>query len=182
MRLAEKVLDLARWAPSGDNTQPWRFEIASDSEILVHGYDTRTHCVYDLDGAASQVAHGTLLETAVLAATRYGCRAEIATERADPSGRIVYRLRLVPDPGVTEDPWGIDYERSVQRRPLLTRHLPPRRNHRWRLPPTVPDRLIDTFAKRWQMAALSLQRPHQARFIPKLLPFTNPSTGTRRPV
>ena len=28
-----KILDLARWAPSGDNTQPWRFEIVADDHI-----------------------------------------------------------------------------------------------------------------------------------------------------
>src|SRR5512145_3257465 len=100
MRLCEQVLELARWAPSGDNTQPWRFEIRSDSEFLVHGYDTRTHCVYDLDGTASQFAHGALLETVTLAATRFGCRAECSTLSEDPSGHIVYRVILMPDPGV----------------------------------------------------------------------------------
>lgn len=124
MRLAEKVLDLARWAPSGDNTQPWRFEIPADSEILVHGYDTRTHCVYDLDGAASQFAHGALLQTAALAATRFGCRAEITTLRPSPSGHIVYRVVLVPEPGVTEDPLVASItERAVQRRTMSTGKL-----------------------------------------------------------
>jgi nitroreductase len=30
MRICEQILDLARWAPSGDNTQPWRFEIKGE--------------------------------------------------------------------------------------------------------------------------------------------------------
>ena len=25
-----RILELGRWAPSGDNTQPWRFEIVDD--------------------------------------------------------------------------------------------------------------------------------------------------------
>ena len=54
----EKILDLARWAPSGDNTQPWRFEISGDLQVVVHGFDTRDHCVYDLRGHASQLALG----------------------------------------------------------------------------------------------------------------------------
>lgn len=40
-----KILELARWAPSGDNTQPWRFEIVSDDHIAIHGSDTRDWCV-----------------------------------------------------------------------------------------------------------------------------------------
>ena len=28
-----QILDLARWAPSGDNTQPWRFELIGDEDV-----------------------------------------------------------------------------------------------------------------------------------------------------
>ena len=96
--VVRQILDLARWAPSGDNTQPWRFEIRSDSEILVHGYDTRDHCVYDLDGWASQLSHGALLETLALAATRFGCRAQTSIANEHEDGRIVYRVALERDP------------------------------------------------------------------------------------
>ena len=58
----EAILDLARWAPSGDNTQPWRFEIKDARRLVVHGFDTRAHCVYDLDGHPSQISLGALLE------------------------------------------------------------------------------------------------------------------------
>ena len=122
MTLPEKVLDLARWAPSGDNTQPWRFEIRSNTEIVIHGYDTRTHCVYDLEGAASQFAHGALLETVALAATRFGYRADISTPNATPSGNITYRVSLVPAPGMLEDPLvPAITERVVQRRDVIRR-------------------------------------------------------------
>lgn len=67
-----KILDLARWAPSGDNTQPWRFEIVADHHVAVHGHDTRDWCLYDLDGHASHMAHGALLETIRVAATAFG--------------------------------------------------------------------------------------------------------------
>jgi len=59
----EQILDLARWAPSGDNTQPWRFAIRAERHVVVRGFDTRAHCVYDLDGRVSQMAFGALLET-----------------------------------------------------------------------------------------------------------------------
>ncbi len=41
-----RILELGRWAPSGDNTQPWRFEIAEDGLIRIHGFDTRDEVVY----------------------------------------------------------------------------------------------------------------------------------------
>ena len=34
----EHILDLARWAPSGDNTQSWRFEIRSERHLVIHGF------------------------------------------------------------------------------------------------------------------------------------------------
>ena len=36
----ERILDEARWTPSGDNSQPWRFEIRGADEVVVHlSYD-----------------------------------------------------------------------------------------------------------------------------------------------
>jgi nitroreductase len=45
-RLIESILDEARWAPSGDNTQPWRFELRGTMAAAVHEFDTRAHCVF----------------------------------------------------------------------------------------------------------------------------------------
>ena len=72
----EQILDTARWAPSGDNTQPWRFEIVSNNRIVVHAFDTRSHCVYDLDGHPSQLSVGALLETIRIAASGFGLEPE----------------------------------------------------------------------------------------------------------
>ena len=78
------ILDLARWAPSGDNTQPWRFEISDDYHVVIHGNDTRDHCIYDLRGHASQLALGALLETVNIAASRYGLRTEARSRPGNP--------------------------------------------------------------------------------------------------
>ncbi|MBU3070853.1 ThiF family adenylyltransferase [Aestuariicella sp. G3-2] len=66
----EQVLEWARWAPSGDNTQVWDFELLSDTSVRIHGYDTRDWCVYDLRGRASQIAQGALLQTLEIAANK----------------------------------------------------------------------------------------------------------------
>lgn len=122
--VAEKILDLARWAPSGDNTQPWRFEIVNDRHIVVHGFDTRDHCIYDLDGHASQLAIGALLETMAIAASAHGLRAVVHRREDAPEHRPVFDVALEPDPAVTPDPL-IDFirSRSVQRRPFSTQPL-----------------------------------------------------------
>jgi nitroreductase len=123
MPLAE-ILDLARWAPSGDNTQPWRFTIEAPDRVAVHGFDTRTHCVYDLDGHPSQISVGALLETIVLAATRFGLAAQVERRAESPDEHPVFEVRFKAQPGLAEDALASQIrERRVQRRPLRSRRL-----------------------------------------------------------
>jgi hypothetical protein len=118
------ILELARWAPSGDNTQPWRFEVIDDRQLVVHAFDTRDHCVYDLDGHPSQIAHGALLETLAIAASAYGLRAEIRRDPDSPDTHPDYHVELVLDGGVKPDPLLPHIrQRSVQRRPMRTTPL-----------------------------------------------------------
>lgn len=118
------ILEHARWAPSGDNTQPWRFEVIDDHHLVVHGFDTRDHCVYDLDGHPSQIAHGALLETLAIAASAHGLRAEIRRRPDSPDTHPDYLVDLIPDSALTPDPLLPHVrQRSVQRRPMRTTPL-----------------------------------------------------------
>src|SRR5574340_359426 len=121
-----EILELARWAPSGDNTQPWRFEVIDDHHLVVHGFDTRDHCVYDLDGSPSQIAHGALLETLAIAASAHRLRAEFRRHPGSPDSHPDYHVDLVPDRSVSPDPLLPHIrQRSVQRRPMRTTPLTP---------------------------------------------------------
>ncbi|MEJ7668045.1 MAG: molybdopterin biosynthesis protein MoeY [Casimicrobiaceae bacterium] len=169
MRVIEQILDLARWAPSGDNTQPWRFEIRTDFEILVHGYDTRRAVVYDLDGWASQVSHGALLETLSLAATRFGYRARSSIASEDEVGHIVYRVTLEGDPTLIEAPLASAIrERVVQRRPM--RPTPMSIDQKRALECAVePFSVVwlDSWRDRWRMAAIYARNAHIRLTIPE---------------
>jgi hypothetical protein len=118
------ILEYARWAPSGDNTQPWRFEVIDDHHLVVHGFDTRDHCVYDLDGHPSQIAHGALLETFAIAASAHGLRPEIRRRLDSPETHPDYVVEFIQDSGLVQDPL-LPYiqQRSVQRRPMRTTPL-----------------------------------------------------------
>ena len=120
----EGILDLARWAPSGDNSQPWRFAIHEPDRITVYAHDTRATCVYDLDGRSSQIAVGALLETIDLAATRFGLVTTTRRVPESPDERPVFEIDLARDAGLREHPLvGEIPRRRVQRRPLGTRPL-----------------------------------------------------------
>jgi len=118
------VLDLARWAPSGDNTQPWRFAIEASDRVAVFGHDTRAHCVYDLDGHPSQISLGALLETIALAATRFGLDTRIERRHGSSDEAPIFDIRFLQAPGIAEDALVSQIrERRVQRRPLHLRRL-----------------------------------------------------------
>lgn len=119
-----RILDLARWAPSGDNTQCWRFEIVTENHFVVHGFDTREHCVYDLDGHPSQISLGALFETVAIAASAHGLRADVARRRDSQEARPEFDVHLVPDAAITTSPLLDAIKvRTVQRRPMGTRAL-----------------------------------------------------------
>lgn len=122
----ERILDLARWAPSGDNTQPWRFEILSSAHFLVHASDTRDWCVYDLEGRASQIAVGALLENIRIAATGEGLAAEFSVRQDAPETAPVIDVRLSNAAKVKPDSL-LPYIklRVTQRRPLDTTPIHP---------------------------------------------------------
>jgi nitroreductase len=121
-----EILDLARWAPSGDNTQVWRFEVRAQDHVVVHTWDTRADCVYDLDGHPSQISIGALLETIAIAASAHGLRADVQRRPGSLVERAQFDVRLVPDPAVVASPL-VDAirRRTVQRRPMSTRPLTP---------------------------------------------------------
>ena len=119
----EAILDLARWAPSADNTQPWRFELGSDASLVVHGFDTREWCVYDLDGRISQLSVGALLETIRIAATAHGLECDVVQRAGMPDSRPTFDIRFSVA-SLRRDPLVDAIKvRSVQRRPLTTRPL-----------------------------------------------------------
>jgi nitroreductase len=162
-RVCEQILDLARWAPSGDNTQPWRFEIVADDHIAIHGHDTRDHVLYDFDGHPSHMAHGALLETLRIAATGFGLTAVWALRRGTPDTRPIYDVTLKPEAGRAPDLL-IPFikTRTVQRRPMRTTPLTVAQRDALRAA-TGPDyevRLYESFAERRGIAGLLWDNAH----------------------
>lgn len=122
MSRLRRILELARWAPSGDNSQPWRFEIVSPTHVVVHAF-TNQLGVYDLDGSAARISVGAMLETMRIAASVEGCTLRIIPRRdaGENGARIDVWLEQAD---VAADPLHrVIRERSVQRKPFSTRPL-----------------------------------------------------------
>nr|WP_205311231.1 ThiF family adenylyltransferase [Rheinheimera maricola] len=151
------VLDKARWAPSGDNTQCWRFRPTSALQCDILANDTRHDVVYDLNGFASNMAHGALLETAIIAASERGYSLQLNnTNRSNPE-QPVYSVELVADDTITADPLAPYIEtRTVQRRPMGTAALTAQEKKQLEqaLPEGFAVHWFESRSERWQVAKL----------------------------
>ena len=141
------ILDAARWAPSGDNAQTWRFEAVGPDEVVVHLATEAGANVYEYRGGEpSLLSGGMLLQSLRIAATAQGRDTEWTLEHAgerpgDPSPASprpdpgattlrshldLYRIRVrfPPRPGLAPDPLLPTLPlRSVDRRPYRLRRL-----------------------------------------------------------
>lgn len=152
-----QILNLARWAPSGDNTQPWSFAIISDSHIRVYGRDTRDEILYDFEGRASHLAHGALLETIRIAATGFGlaCELQIMSDKQDRAP--IYDIHLLSGRPIEKSPLFDQIERRVvQRRPMKL--LPLTTSQKAALSaaagPEVHVQLFENWPARWAVAKM----------------------------
>jgi len=60
------ILNDAIHAPSGHNTQPWRFALKKD-QIRVFNVPNADNTAYDFKQRGTYIAHGTLLENITIA-------------------------------------------------------------------------------------------------------------------
>lgn len=152
-----RLVELARWAPSGDNTQPWRFEIAAPDHLVVLGHDTREHCVYDLDGHPSQMALGALIETLHIAASAQALALQVTRRPNLPETQPTFDVRLRSQPGLEADALlPAIPRRSVCRWPMSTRPLRADeiRSLEQAVPPGYTLRWYARLGDRWRMARL----------------------------
>lgn len=121
----KSILDLARWAPSGDNLQPWRFEVVSATHLIIHGFYERSQ-VYDLDGHAHELAWGALAETIAIAASGFQLTTDVTLHETDSLESRTIEIRFAPAPTTAASPL-IPFitQRAVQRRAMSPRALSP---------------------------------------------------------
>lgn len=168
--IVAQILDIARWAPSGDNEQPWRFEHVDDQYFVIHGHDTRDWCVYDLDGRASQVALGALLETIAIGAAERGFHAAFKRQNTNSTGQYQIDVHLEKTNAADDSDLGAFIKHRVtQRRPLETRPLLPAQKKllETAVGPDFKIIWLEGTQLRWQMARLLFRSAHIRLTIPE---------------
>jgi hypothetical protein len=126
--------------------------------------------VYDLQGRASQIAVGALLETISIAASGEGMTAEIIRRPDTPETAPQFDVRLVNADGLARDPLHpFIKERVTQRRPFSTvpLSLADKKRLEAALPPGYSLLWIEGDASRKRMAKLLFLNAHIRLTIPE---------------
>ncbi|WP_119461387.1 ThiF family adenylyltransferase [Rhodospirillaceae bacterium SYSU D60014] len=169
----EQILELARWAPSGDNQQPWRFQILDSAPEngqeadpgASQGVDrvmvripaaTGTNPYEYNDGQPTLLSAGMLLETMRIAASGFQRSFEWVYHGSTANGHLI-EARFTPKPQLPRDPlFPYIKIRSVDRRPYKSTRLT--RQAKQALDACLGDysriHWHETRAERWRIASI----------------------------
>lgn len=164
----EKILDLARWAPSGDNDQPWRFERLGEERVRVHVRLSPGANIYEYaEGRPVWLAVGALLENMRLSASLHGrhCHWEWAAE-----AERAIDVTFIPAPDVQPARLACFIKhRSVDRRPYRRSRLDARSKAAleaaWGQAFEV--QWLESVAERWRATRLNMRATHIRLRIPE---------------
>ncbi len=112
-----KIIDAGVHAPSGDNSQPWRFEV-SEGMISVHNLPEKDNPILNYKQRGSYIAHGGLVENMVIAAADSGYAAKVDAFPDKNDKNITARITFTQQKKIKKDPLAAMIEkRHTNRRP-----------------------------------------------------------------
>src|SRR5882672_7454414 len=86
--LIDKILEAAIRAPSGENSQPWRFKVEGDRVWLLN-YPDADRSLYNFHQNGSLVSHGTVIANMRIAAQHLGLEATVKLFPDDTKENLV---------------------------------------------------------------------------------------------
>lgn len=75
--IIKQILEISVHAPSGDNSQPWHFEVRG-SQIYIFNDPDKDLPFYNYKQCGSHVAHGALIENIVISSGKFGFKCKIS--------------------------------------------------------------------------------------------------------
>ncbi|MCB9964597.1 MAG: nitroreductase family protein [Rhodospirillales bacterium] len=96
------ILDLARWAPSGDNTQPWKFELLSGRRVMVHVHLEKNIYEYN-NSQLNLISAGTLLESIRIAATGFSRLAHLVEVHPRKDNKLCFEIEFEEIKGLPQN-------------------------------------------------------------------------------
>lgn len=88
-----KILELAVNAPSGHNSQPWRFEV-KDNSIFIYNIPDKDKILFNWKQRGSLIAHGALIENIVIIASEKGYKTYIKIFPKENESDLIAEIKL----------------------------------------------------------------------------------------
>ena len=116
-----RVLEAAIRSPSGDNCQPWRFELVSRDCVRIFVVEERARSFFDYRGRGTLISVGGLLENMRIQAAGDGYVADVSYHDVGEGEDLKAEVRLQKDARTTIPESRVDamWRRTVNRRPFL---------------------------------------------------------------
>jgi hypothetical protein len=113
-KIIEKIIEAGNHAPSGSNSQPWKF-IAKDNIIQVITLPEKDHKVFNFRNRGTHIAHGALMENIEIASRFFGYEPRF---ELFPQKHISTAVTLSPSKEAkTSDLYDSIFQRHTNRKP-----------------------------------------------------------------
>ncbi|HUZ93208.1 MAG TPA: hypothetical protein VNG29_04400 [Candidatus Paceibacterota bacterium] len=99
----QQIIETGVQAPSGDNSQPWRFEAEGDS-IRVFNLPEKDNPVLNYEQRGSYIAHGGVVENMVIAAAESGYAANVLPFPNPSDATLTATIEFAPERNAKKDP------------------------------------------------------------------------------
>lgn len=119
--LIEKIIQESVNAPSGDNSQPWRFRI-HDNAIDILNID-RDKTIFNFHSRGDYIAHGAVIENITIVAAEYGLRADAALFPNDVGKSPTATVTLTEGEVEKSPLYGAIKKRATNRKPYEKKPL-----------------------------------------------------------
>ncbi len=117
-----RLIEAAIRAPSGDNCQPWRFQVQGSEVVSVYTVDERAKSFFDYEGRGTMVSVGALLENMRIQAAGDGLAIEVSYREDNQveGPEAVVRVNSGPQQvSIAHSRVAAMLRRTVNRRPFL---------------------------------------------------------------
>lgn len=116
-----RVLEAAIRGPSGDNCQPWRFEVVAPDRVKIYVVEERARSFFDHGGRGTLMSVGALVENMRIQAAADGHAVEVSyQDTAGAEGlKAEVQLREDAQADITRSRVSAMQRRTVNRRPFL---------------------------------------------------------------
>lgn len=111
----EKIIKAGTLAPSGSNSQPWKFVVKGD-EVVVYALYEKDHPILNYRYRGTLLAHGALLENIEIAALALGYKASSALFPLGDNNPIV-KITFVKSESQEQGLYQAIFKRAINRNP-----------------------------------------------------------------